>query len=240
MRGRSACAWCNQVRCKRMTLRDEVWLFWGKTLKMCSVILEPRVIREVSAWSQRWLYNCDNKLGQARWQTVHEKNVCAVGVLFTPPVHCQDIKFQASEKKDIHLEHLKKKKSLFNPRWRFPRIPVPRWPQVAAWLPSWWRRWRRMRCGRRTVSPSCLSFKSIIVFIKALKLLIKPLSDLSLWRDRFLSTSSDRRFFMVQSFACLLRLFKVAALIQWSLHTFCIQWSIHDLSFRLLSCLVAT
>ena len=27
--------------------------------------------------------NCDNKLGQARWQNAHEKNVCAVSVLIT-------------------------------------------------------------------------------------------------------------------------------------------------------------
>ena len=48
-----------------------------------------------------------------------------------------------------------------------------------------------------------------------------PLSDLLLWRERFVSTSSCCCKLMVQSFAWLLRIFKVTALIQWSLYTFC-------------------
>ena len=82
--------------------------------------------------------------------------------------------------------------------------------------------------GRGIVSPSCRSIKSICLFFKALKLLIAPLSDLLLWRDRFVSTSVIA-IFMIQSFACLLRLFQVTALNE----------SFHDFSFRLLSCLVA-
>ena len=186
-------------------------------------------LRHACAWGQcaksvtRWLYNCDNKLGQARWQTVYETNVCAVGVMFTLTRRLPEI---SSKRNRNHSAGITKegKKSLFTPGWRFPRIPVPRWPLVAAWLPSWWRRWRRMRCGRKIVSPSCRSFKSIFVFIKAFKLLIAPLSDLLLWRDRFVSTSSDRCVFMVQSFAYLLRFFEVTALIHWSLKTLCNQW----------------
>ena len=52
---------------------------------MCSVILEPHgcvgSVRDYVA--VMFLDNCDNRLGQARWQTEHEKNVCADGVLFT-------------------------------------------------------------------------------------------------------------------------------------------------------------
>ena len=131
------------------------------------------------------------------------------------------------------LEQLKKK-LLFSPGWRVPRIPAPSWPQSAAWLPSWWRRW--MRRGRLIVSPSWGSFKSVIVFFKAFKWLIKPLSHLLPWRDRFVPTSSDRCVFLLQYFACLLHYFKVTALIQWPLNTFCIQRQFHDIAFRLLSC----
>ena len=49
----------------------------AKTLKMCSVILEPRE----SVLSVRD-YVAVKSLGQARWQNAHEKNVCADGVLF--------------------------------------------------------------------------------------------------------------------------------------------------------------
>ena len=115
--------------------------------------------------------------------------------------------------------NIKKKETLFNPRWWFPRIPAPSRPQVTAWLPSWWRRW--MRCGERIALPSCGGFTSIILFLKAFKLLVKPLSDLSHWRDRFVSTYSDCCVLMVYSllhvcFACF-------ALIHWSMYTLCIQ-----------------
>ena len=40
-----------------MALRNEVWLFWWKTLTMCSVIPWATRVRGVSAWSQ-WLDNC--------------------------------------------------------------------------------------------------------------------------------------------------------------------------------------
>ena len=57
------------------------------------------------------------------------------------------------------------------------------------------------------------SFKSIIVFFKAFKLLIKPLSDLLCKRDKFVSTSSDSCIFVIQYFAYLLHFFTVTALI---------------------------
>ena len=79
-----------------------------------------------------------------------------------------------------------------------------------------------MRRGRRIVSPPCGSFKSI-VFFKTFKLLIKPLSDWLPWWDRFVSTSNDCCLFVIRSFACLLLLLKVTALIQWPLSTLCIQ-----------------
>ena len=72
--GRSARARCHQVRCDVRHCAMECDCFGAKTLTMCSVFLEPRVMREVSAWSQ-WQDGCTT--------TVHEKNVCAVGVLFT-------------------------------------------------------------------------------------------------------------------------------------------------------------
>ena len=49
-----------------------------------NVLLEPRVcVESVSDYVAVNLNNCDNKLGQARSQNEHEKNVCADGVLFT-------------------------------------------------------------------------------------------------------------------------------------------------------------
>ena len=44
------------------------------------------------------------------------------------------------------------------------------------------------------------SIKEICVIFKAFKLLIAPLSDLLLWSDRFVSTSSDCSILMVQIF----------------------------------------
>ena len=44
--------------------------------------------------------------------------------------------------------------------------------------------------------------------LQAFKLLIAPLSDLLLWRDRFVSTFSDCCTLLVPSFACLLRFHK--------------------------------
>ena len=78
----------------------------------------------------------------------HETNVWAVCVLFT---HHQLPRDWISRKRNKNHSSgtILKKKKLFTPRWRFPRIPVPRWRQAAAWLPSWLRKWRRMRCGRR-------------------------------------------------------------------------------------------
>ena len=80
------------------------------------------------------------------------------------------------------------------------------------------------------VSPFCGSFKSITVFSKVFELLIKPLSNFLPWRDRFVSTSSEICMFVIQSFACLLRLFKVTALIHWHFNTLCIQVSISSRS----------
>ena len=53
-----------------------------------------------------WQQARTSTLAKCAW----EKNVCAAGVLFTPPVDCQEIKFLASEIKITHLERSKKKK----------------------------------------------------------------------------------------------------------------------------------
>ena len=63
-----------------------MWLFWGKTQTMCSLSLgSSHAVRVMSAWLCGCMYldNCENRLGQARWQNQHEGNVCADGVLFT-------------------------------------------------------------------------------------------------------------------------------------------------------------
>ena len=82
--GRSGRARCHLVRCDVRHCAMECECFGPKTLTMCSVILEPRVMREVSAWSQ-WQDDCTT--------TVHEKNVCAVGVLFTHPSIARRLNF---------------------------------------------------------------------------------------------------------------------------------------------------
>ena len=78
-----------------------------------NVLLEPRVcVETLSDHVAVTVNNCDNRLGQARSQNEHEKHVRADGVLFTPSVDCQKIKFPAREKTLI-LGRLKK--NLFSP-----------------------------------------------------------------------------------------------------------------------------
>ena len=77
-------------------------------------------------------------------------------------------------------------------------------------LPVRWRRWMR-RPGGRVESPPCTRFKSVIVFFEAFTLLIKPLPDLLCRRDWFVSFSSDFCMFVIQSFAFVLRVYKVTA-----------------------------
>ena len=132
--------------------------------------------------------------------------MCAVGVLFAPPpsyVDCQEIRNPASElKKNTQSGTIKDHCSLQDEYFQESQLQVDHKSLLECHLDD------EHECvvERRFVSPSCRSFKSITVFIKAFKMLIKPLSDLLLWRDRFFSTSSDRCIFMVQSFECLLRL----------------------------------
>ena len=93
----------------------------GKTLTMCSVILEPRVIREIRV--------SDTMTALQQW---HEKNVCAVGVLFTSPVDCQEIRLPASEM--TSLEQLKKKITVQS-RMMISTNPSSKLT-TTAWLPS--------------------------------------------------------------------------------------------------------
>ena len=76
---------------------------------------------------------------------------------------------------------------------------------------------------KKIVSPSCASFKTVIVFFEAFKLFFKPLLDLFPRRSRFVPISSDCYMFVIQSFAFWFRFCKVTALIQWPLNTFCIH-----------------
>ena len=80
-----------------------------------------------------------------------------------------------------------------------------------------------MRHGGRIDSPSCTRFMSVIVFFEAFNLFIKPLPELLSRRDWFVSISSDCCTFDRQSFAVLLRFYKVTSLILWPLNTFCMQ-----------------
>ena len=142
--------------------------FWCKTQTMSSLSLEPRVC----------VGSVRDYVAVRTWTTVTT----------SWDKHAANMRMRKTCARTVYCLHPRSLPSIA----RFPRVPVPRWPQVAAWLPSWWRRWRRTCCGRRIVSPSCRSIKSMCMFFKAFKLLIEPLSDLSLWRDRFVSTSSDR------------------------------------------------
>ena len=123
IRKECTCSVCSQVRCNMWQCAMKCDGFEGKTQTMCSVIPWATRVRAVSAWQCGCMHldNCDNRLGQARWQTVHEKNVCADGVLFAPAVDCQEIKFPASEKSLI-LELLKNKFTVHT-RMKIPMSP---------------------------------------------------------------------------------------------------------------------
>ena len=215
----------------------EDW-FGTKVRKKCScVVSRSAKVKDMVRWVWSVL-RCDTKDALQSWAvqvhgdqcvtgtltrrlrnkcatTVHEKMWCAVGVS-TPPVDCQEISFPASEMTSLNKEETQ---LLFSPGWCLPRIPASIWLPVAALLPVRWRRWMR-RPGGRVDSPSCTKFKSVIVFFEAFNLLIKPLPDLLCKRDCFASFSNDFSMFVIQSFAFVLRFYKVTALIHWCLNTF--------------------
>ena len=92
--------WSSEVQ--HRTLRDEVWLFWVQDTNNVLRDSLSYAVRGVSAWLCGCMYldNCDNKLGQARWQNAHEKNVSAVGVLFTFSDSCRaEYKWDVEEKR---------------------------------------------------------------------------------------------------------------------------------------------
>ena len=87
------CVVSSSARC--MTLRSEGEVsvcFWGKR-SQCASWLEP----SKCMGSNVCLYTVTTRLQRDCATTVHEKMWCAVGVLSTPPVDSQEIKFPASE-----------------------------------------------------------------------------------------------------------------------------------------------
>ena len=200
---------CNaQVSCNVWHCAMRCDDFGQDTIRKASCCAWATRVCEVNAWRDDCILknNCDNRLGQARWQSAHEKNVCAAGV----SIDCQEIEFPASEMS--HLEFFFKKKHC-----------SLRWPPAVARLPPSWRRWRRMHCRKNIIFPSRW-IKSVRIFFVPFELLVGPLSDLLLWRNWSVSASSNYCMLMVQSFACLFCIFKVIELIQWCMsmpHNLC-------------------
>ena len=185
-------------------------MFWAKRRQGASW-LEPCRCMEVNVrlytltTSKKSVQRlCMRKCG-ARW-------VC----LSTKPSIARRLHFRQAK---WHLWTIKEEKYCSDQDDVLPRIPASIWLPVATLLPVWWRRWMR-RLGGRTESPFCTRFKWVIVFFEAFTLLIKPLPDLLRRRNWLVSISSDCCMFVIQSFAFLLRFFKVTALIQWSFEYF--------------------
>ena len=128
------------------------------------------------------------------------KHVCAVGVLVTH-----------SRNDEKFIDHSKMKFSTSPSS----TLSTSRYLYVFVMT-----KWKWMRWGRRIVSPFCWSIKSICVFSWPPNCWL-PLSDLLLWRDRIVPTSSECWILMLQSLARLLRIFKR---FYWSLHNVCVQW----------------
>ena len=131
---------------------------------------------------------------------------------------CQKIKFLANKMPSLNKEE----KSLFSPVM-FATDPSFDLTSSCCLVASVMTKMNASSLQKKIVSPSCASFKSAIVFFEAFKVLIKPLPDFLPKRVRFLSISSDCWMFVMQSFAFVLRFYKVTALIQWPLNILCTQ-----------------